>query len=126
MFRSASASPPAGVVGIAQGWTYDGTSFAAPVPPVPPPPTADEVLAAKIAAGISITSDALTLAQCRTDATNLERRHRRAAKPLAIDMTCAMQPGHHPIADHSPFELPEDRQHPEQGTTGWRAGIGAC
>lgn len=42
-----------GVAGIAQGWTYDGTTFAAPSLP---PPTPDEVLAKKIAAGIAITS----------------------------------------------------------------------
>jgi hypothetical protein len=44
------------------GWTATeaggGWSFAAPVIPPPSPPTADEVLATRIAAGISITGNA--------------------------------------------------------------------
>lgn len=40
----------------AQGWTYVSGVFEPPVPPTPPPPTADEVLTEKIAAGITITS----------------------------------------------------------------------
>lgn len=40
----------------AVGWTFDGTAFHEPEVPTPPPPTADAVLADKIAAGIAITS----------------------------------------------------------------------
>jgi hypothetical protein len=43
-----------GVAGIAQGWSYDGTTFA---PPPAAPPNPDEVLAAKVAAGIVITGN---------------------------------------------------------------------
>jgi hypothetical protein len=38
------------------GWTFDGAAFHEPEVPTPPPPTADEVLAEKIAQGIAITS----------------------------------------------------------------------
>lgn len=41
---------------VLQGWTYDGTTFAAPVPVPPPEPTSDQILAEKIAAGIGVTS----------------------------------------------------------------------
>jgi hypothetical protein len=40
---------------VEQGWTYDGTAFAAPVPV---PPTADEVYGEKIAEGLAVTSTA--------------------------------------------------------------------
>lgn len=40
---------------VGQGWTFDGTTYTAPVPTPPPPPTAADILAEKIAAGLTVT-----------------------------------------------------------------------
>lgn len=47
--------PVSGDVTVEPGWTYDGATFAAPVPP---PPTAEETYSQKIGAGLAVTSTA--------------------------------------------------------------------
>ncbi len=62
-------------VEVEQGWTFDGTTFAAPVIPPPPPPTADELLAEAISQGIAITctSNSALNATYALDPTTMEQ-----------------------------------------------------
>jgi hypothetical protein len=49
---------PAGV-SPEQGWTYDGTTFAAPVPPVIPPPTLSEQAASLLFGSVAMQCTSL-------------------------------------------------------------------